>query len=81
MKDTLNFLNCIGSTEETTFGELCQALGDDCPEKGDRQGWASLFKTIKDAERAGLIEVSRSEGGIDGIILTPDGKDMILRRG
>ena len=53
--DQQRLLECVGSTEETTFGELCKALGDDCP--SERGEWASLFRLIHDAEREQLIEV------------------------
>lgn len=64
-------LSAVGSTEETTFGELCSALGDDRPE--DKSEWRDLFLSIDAAENNGQIEVSRSGRQIDSLILTESG--------
>lgn len=74
----LDLLGHIGSTEETTFNELCRALGDDCP--GEKSEWRKLFQRINDLERQCYIEVSRLNGKIDGIILTESGANLIRER-
>ena len=66
-----SLLQCIGSTEESSFGEVCQALGDDKP--ADRSEWGAFFRSVEDLERQGLIEVSRVNGKIDSMILTEAG--------
>lgn len=66
-------LKSIGSTEESSFNEICQALGDDCPEKGDSVAWGELFRLIDSAEKSGLIEVSRTNRRTDSAILTEAG--------
>jgi len=74
----LEFLSLIGSTEESTFNELCSALGDDCPtEKGE---WRELFERIRDLEKQGYIEVTRTQGKIDGLQLTEQGAGLIRDR-
>lgn len=74
----IEFLSLIGSTEETTFNELCSALGDDCP--GDKDGWRDLFARIRDLERQCYVEVTRTSGKIDGLMLTESGASMIRER-
>lgn len=74
----LDLLGHIGSTEETTFNELCRALGDDCPR--EKSEWRELFNRINDLERQCYIEVSRLGGKIDGIILTEAGANLIRDR-
>lgn len=74
----LELLGHIGSTEETTFNELCRALGDDCPR--EKSEWRELFQRINDLERQSYIEVSRLSGKIDGIILTEAGANLIRDR-
>ena len=66
-------LAAIGSTEESSFGEMCNALGDDCPDKGDKTAWHTLFNMINIAEEEELVEVHRNGTKIDGLILTEAG--------
>lgn len=74
----LDFLSLIGSTEETTFNELCAQLGDDRPR--ERGEWRALFMRIEGYERDGYIEVSRLNGKIDGMLLTEPGAALIRDR-
>jgi hypothetical protein len=74
----LEFLSLIGSTEETSFSELCQQLGDDCPD--DKAGWRDLFAKIRDLERQCYLEVTRTQGRIDGLMLTESGAGLIRDR-
>lgn len=70
--NTLKVLKCIGSTESSSFNEICQGLGDDCPEH--RSEWGQLFRLLETAEKDGLIEIDRaSNGRIDSAILTEAG--------
>ena len=77
-ENDLDFLSLIASTEETTFNELCSALGDDCPQ--DKDGWRELFTRIRDLERQCYIEVTRTAGKIDGLMLTESGAGLIRDR-
>lgn len=70
-------LAAIGSTEETSFNEFCRALGGDCPESGDKDGWREVFDHLRVLERHGFIEVSRVEGKIDSMILTEAGANRV----
>ena len=74
----LDFLSLIGSTEETSFSELCAALGEDCPR--DKDGWRELFNQIRRLEQSEHIGVIRTAGKIDGIILTESGASLIRDR-
>ena len=67
-------LAAIPSTEPATFGEFCSALTD-CPAKGDRDEWRSLFSQLRTLENAGMIEVERANAGgaIESLMLTADG--------
>jgi len=76
--DTL--LSAIGSTEETTFNELCQALGDDCPERGNTPEWRDLFRTVSCAEKEGLVRVDRVGGKIGTLILTEAGAARVREK-
>lgn len=77
-EDDLKFLSLIASTEETTFNELCTALGDDCPH--ETSGWRDLFQQIRELESQGYIEVTRTAGKIDGLMLTESGAGLIRDR-
>jgi hypothetical protein len=70
-------LAAIGSTEETSFNEFCRALGDDCPESGNRNGWREVLSHLGTLERHGFIEISRTQGKIDAMILTAAGANRI----
>lgn len=76
--DDLNFLSIIGSTEETTFNELCAGLGDDRPQ--ERSEWRLLFLRIERYEADGYLEVSRLNGRIEGMMLTEQGAALIRER-
>lgn len=67
-----DLLGAIGSTEESSFSEICQGLGDKCPE--NREEWGQFFRWIKEAEEEDLIVVSKTNGKIDSAILTDLGK-------
>lgn len=75
MLDDDKVLMCIGSTEETSFSEFCQALAGDCPEGKDE--WREMFQQLRRLESGGLIEVSKLDGKIDGMILTEAGASRI----
>lgn len=64
-------LKSVGSTEETTFNEFCQALQTDKP--SEKSQWRELFQAIDQMEKEELIEVERTNGKIDTLILTPSG--------
>lgn len=66
-------LQAIPSTEPASFREFCNALGSDCPERGEREDWAELFDCIREAEGNVLIEVERSGNSIETLILTEAG--------
>lgn len=66
-------LRAIGSTEASTFQEFCSALGEHCPAKGDRTGWASLFGALDEMQREVLVSVVRKDGKIEALRLTAEG--------
>jgi len=73
--DTDTVLAAASSAEPSDFNELCRGLGGDCPQ--DRAEWATLFRTIEECERNGLMEVSRLDGRIDTVILTEAGAAQV----
>jgi len=77
-EEDLDFLALIGSTEETSFNELCSALGDDCPH--EKSEWRDLFMKIERMERDGYIEVSRLNGRLEGLMLSESGASLIRER-
>lgn len=76
--DEETILAAIGSTEETTFSEFCNALAGDCPEGKDE--WREMFSTLRQLERDGWIEVSKTDGKIDGLILSEAGANRIREK-
>lgn len=67
-------LGAIGSQEESSFSEICQALGDERPAKGDKAEWRDFFDLLRKAENQGLIEqFKNSVGNFEGAILTEAG--------
>lgn len=80
MKDELlEILRACPSTEPATFSEFLRGLFDP-PTRGEREGWATLFRQIDYLERQGLIEVERDSGNrIESLILTQDGIGIIKR--
>lgn len=73
--DQQQILKSIGSTEETTFNELCRELGDEVPTNGAE--WRALFLFLDDLEEQGLVEISRAGGRIDSMILTEAGAAQV----
>jgi hypothetical protein len=72
--DIGTLLKAIGSQEESTFGEICNALGDNRPGKGDRSGWKEFFDLVRRAESEGLIDTSKDGSGrLETAILTEAG--------
>lgn len=71
-------LSAIGSTEPSSFNELCSGLDRHCPE--ERSEWAQLFKIIKKLETAKLVEVTRDGRDIEGLQLTEAGANRIRDR-
>lgn len=70
--ELMDILRACPSTEPATFNEFLRGLANP-PMKGEREEWASLFRQIEYAESEGLIEVERTNGKIDSLILTQDG--------
>lgn len=72
-------LAAVGATECSDFNDLCRGLGSNRPQ--ERGEWADLFRTIEQAERDGLVEVSRIEVDgqkrIDTLILTEEGANRV----
>ena len=64
-------LSAIGSTEPSTFNEICQGLGDYCP--ADKQEWREFFHELRSAEKEGLVTVERTGDTIDSVMLTESG--------
>lgn len=74
-KEEEKILKCIGSTEETTFKEFCQALETDCPHGSEE--WSVMFNKLRALENKGYIEVHRTGSKTDGFVLTEQGADYI----
>ena len=68
-------LASIGSTEPSTFSEICSSLGADCPD--NREEWKDFFGLVKAAQTEGLIEVDSDGGKITSVILTQEGVAII----
>ena len=75
-----NILSVVWSSEAMTFNDLCDALGNDCPEKGDREAWRDLFRQLESAKAVGLITLEKRDGRIESIQLTKRGADKIRER-
>lgn len=75
MNATSKILTAISATEPCSFREFLRGLGDDAPEKGDKQDWYILFKTLESLEESGLVEIERTDNAIDSLILTPLGAE------
>lgn len=75
----LKLLSVIYSTEEMGFFDLCSALRkiDECPVKGDKAGWASIFKWLGDMEIGGWILVDRIKGKLESLVLSDQGADAV----
>jgi hypothetical protein len=72
----IEILRAIPSTEPATFGEFCSAY-DDCPERGDREGWRELFGDLETLEQQGLVEIERVDGKIESLQLTGEGAELV----
>lgn len=64
-------LQAIPSTEPADFREFCQALGSERPENSAE--WSVLFRQLEKLEVDELVEVERTRGKIDTLILTEAG--------
>ena len=75
----LKILSVIGSTEPSTFFDLCNGLRrlDICPEKGDKTGWGTLFRKLGEYEAEGLCKTVRKNKNIETIQLTQSGADKV----
>lgn len=70
--ELMEILRACPSTEPATFSEFLRGLPSP-PMKGEREEWASLFRQIEYAESLDLIEVERTNGKIESLMLTQDG--------
>ena len=77
MNQTTRILTSISSVEPDSFNEFLRALGDEAPERGAKQDWYILFKTLESLEESGLVEIERSGKSIDTLILTPLGAERV----
>lgn len=75
MNLTGRILTAISATEPCSFNEVLRGLGDDAPEKGAKQDWYILFKTLESFEESGLVEIERSGDRIDSLQLTSLGAE------
>jgi len=75
----LEIMQHIGSTEPSTFFELCNSLRTHnlCPVKGDKAGWSSLFKTLHKFVADGDAVATKSGSNIQTIQLTKQGADKV----
>ena len=80
MEDSdLEIMQHIGSTEPSTFFELCNSLRTHnlCPVKGDKAGWSSLFKKLHKFVANGDAVATKSGSNIQTIQLTKQGADKV----
>lgn len=66
-------LGAIGSTEESTFSDVCRGLGDKCPSDENGISWKYFFATLNTARDRGYVTVSECGTRIDSMILTEAG--------
>jgi hypothetical protein len=63
MIDELDILAAVSLTEPMSFSDFCGALNN-CPERGDREAWRSLFGLLSRCERSGLLVIERDDDRI-----------------
>lgn len=75
----LQILSVIGSTEPSTFNELCNGLRrlNICPEKGDKTGWGTLFRKLGEYKAEGLVIVEMDGRNMKSFQLTKVGADKV----
>ena len=75
----LQILSVIGSTEASTFGELCNALRrvNLCPEKGDKTAWGMLFKKLGEYGRDGWLKIEMEGRNMKTFQLTKESADKV----
>lgn len=79
--DLKTLLDAIGSRESSSFGEICNGLGDNRPAKGDKAAWREFFDGLREAENRGLIEQFKdNSGNFEGAILTEAGVAFVTGR-
>ena len=71
-------LSAIGSQEPSTFSEFCSALDDNCPE--EKSEWAKLFRALEELQRHGFVEIEKTGGKVDTLILTEAGANRIREK-
>lgn len=76
MVHNITMLAAIPSTEPATFNEFLRGY-DDRPERDDKRGWAEMFTDLETLESQGLIEIDRTNGRIDTLMLTAEGADLV----
>lgn len=72
MIDEHDVLAAISFKSATGFSEFCSALND-CPERGDREGWRELFSLLNKCERNGFVIIERDGRNIESLQLTDAG--------
>lgn len=75
----LQILSVIGSTEASTFGELCNALRrvNLCPEKGDKTAWGMLFKKLGAYGKDGWLKIEMEGRNMKTFQLTKEGANKV----
>lgn len=72
--DRIILLKCIGSTEPSSFSEICNALNDLSEQPTEKREWAAMFKLLDELAKSGYVEVERDRNGkIESVILTEQG--------
>lgn len=69
-------LTGIGYTEPSTFNEICNALDDHIPDRGDKAEWRDFFKLLEKAQRDGFCRIDYIKGRIDQVQLTDEGQHV-----
>lgn len=70
-------LAAIGFTEPSTFSEFCEALGDDCPQSGNRAEWTDVFGKLRVLESERYVIIVRDRQNIQQLQLTEKGANRI----
>lgn len=75
MNETTRILINISSEEPSSLNEVLRGLGDDAPERGQKQEWYVFFRQIEALEELGLVEVARLNNRVETLQLTDIGTE------
>lgn len=73
-------LAATGFCEPSSFAEFCQALGAECPEKGDTSAWRQVWCIVGGLADDGYLTVKKNGRLTESLQLTVAGRDYIRAR-